>query len=331
MDSTPNPPLTPHSSKPSASKLPIKRKNLNPSFSPILADDGGGGDEEDTVDRGQPPFKFHRIWTEPDEIRFLRGLLDCTYDGLVFPRDLGVFYDRFSGAMSQPYTKSQLSEKLRRLRKKFRVVSSRIACGLDKVLLSPHDLALFEISEQLWHPNFSDSSPFGGGSKPKKSNLVGVKVSFSPTLPSSNQLVTNELDGQIVFNNLGDDQNDDNNNDDHAVGGFDGDGDVKMREVNIGFDSGIAKQECSGSGSGVVETSSIQVVGKTVMDVFDQCLKEVRMGLVSEGRKGSAQAGSFKEVKVDDFEARWREQRIAELDVLACRLRLVIEHSLQRQ
>ncbi|GFS39530.1 hypothetical protein Acr_00g0063460 [Actinidia rufa] len=240
----PNPPL------PSS---PSNAKTLTLVFPPILADDGGGGDEEDTVDRGQPPFKFHRIWTEPDEIRFLRGLLDCTYDGLVFPRDLGVFYDRFSGTMSQPYTKSQLSEKLRRLRKKFRVVSSRIARGLDKVLLSPHDLALFELSEQLWHPNFSDSSPFGGGIKPKKSNLVGVKVSFSPTLPSSNQLV----------------------------------------------------------------------VGKTVMDVFDQCLKEVRMGLVSEGRQGSAQAGSSKEVKADDFEARWREQRIAELDVLAHRLRVL--------
>ncbi|KAF7833599.1 uncharacterized protein G2W53_015932 [Senna tora] len=74
-----------------------------------------------------PHFKSHRIWTEPDEIRFLRGLLDSASDSLVLPRDLPIFYERFSRTVSQPYTKSQLSEKLRHLRKKFCLVSSRLA------------------------------------------------------------------------------------------------------------------------------------------------------------------------------------------------------------
>ncbi|KAF7831096.1 putative transcription factor [Senna tora] len=80
-----------------------------------------------------PLFKFHNIWIEPDEIRFLRGLLDSASDGLVFPRDLPVFYDRFSRTVSQPYTKSQLFEKLCRLRKKFRLVSSCLARGLHVI------------------------------------------------------------------------------------------------------------------------------------------------------------------------------------------------------
>ncbi|OIT18701.1 PREDICTED: uncharacterized protein LOC109222415 [Nicotiana attenuata] len=155
-----------------ASKLPIKRKTTDDPF--ITA---AGSDPQKL-----PPFKFHRIWTEPDEIRFLQGLLD---DGsLLFPRDLNIFYTRFSNTMLQPYTKSQLSEKLRRLRKKFRVISSRLSKGLDMSLLSPHDRALYDLSRQLWHPDFAHTSPFNAD-KSKKSNLVGVKVSFLPTIPSA--------------------------------------------------------------------------------------------------------------------------------------------------
>ncbi|KAE8659354.1 hypothetical protein F3Y22_tig00116962pilonHSYRG00147 [Hibiscus syriacus] len=66
--------------------------------------------------------------------------------------------------MSHPYTKSQLSEKLRRQRKKFRVISSRLARGLDPSSLSLHDRALFDISRRLWGPEFASTSPFGSNS-----------------------------------------------------------------------------------------------------------------------------------------------------------------------
>ncbi|KAF7845019.1 putative linoleate 9S-lipoxygenase 5 [Senna tora] len=97
----------------------------------------------------KPPFKSYRIWTEPDEIWFLRGLLDSTYDSLVFPRDFPVFYDRFSHTVSQPYTKSQLSEKLCCLWKKFRLVSSRLAefpprSKLDKRIYGDHSSKITE-------------------------------------------------------------------------------------------------------------------------------------------------------------------------------------------
>ncbi|KAF7130729.1 hypothetical protein RHSIM_Rhsim10G0176800 [Rhododendron simsii] len=191
MDSTPNPNPNPNLSL--KSKLPIKRKisepNPNPNLAPKLehlstAITGDG--EYDGGDGRQPPFKFHRIWTEPDEIRFLQCLLDST--DLSFPRDLNLFYSRFSSqtATSHPYNRSQLYEKLRRLRKKFRVVSSRLARGLHRAVLSPHDRALFDLSKRLWHPDFSSASPFaasggGGNSRSskqknnKKSNLVGVR------------------------------------------------------------------------------------------------------------------------------------------------------------
>lgn len=145
----PNPSVThglAYTSSASKSKLPIKRKSEkshNPDQSITTVD------FTDPVNINPPPFKFHRIWTEPDEIRFLQGLLDSASLGLIFPRDLPIFYERFSNTMSQPYSKYQLSEKLRRLRKKFRVTSARISRGLNVTHLNFHDRNLFELSMKL--------------------------------------------------------------------------------------------------------------------------------------------------------------------------------------
>ncbi|KAK2990756.1 hypothetical protein RJ640_003824 [Escallonia rubra] len=321
MDSTPNP---------TACKLPIKRKSTDPASSSLpkpnpIPDSNlespaaAVADDDDYTppggDRKPPPFKFHRIWTEPDEIRFLQGLLGCSADGLSFPRDLGLFYVRFSGRMSQPYTKSQLSEKLRRLRKKFRVISSRLAKGLDKALLSPHDRALYELSRQLWHPDYSSTSPFGVGNvKPpqKRSNLVGVKVSFSPTLHASDR--TAMVEGHEI-----------DDDDVGYIGNLD-DGDVKLSEVNVELEEAAGEEKLP-----VPDRTGIrEVVGKVAIDVFDESLKEVRMAMVRQGLvdrddRGAAPGGSTL------LEMRWREQRVAEFDALGRRLRLVLEDSLQRQ
>ncbi|XVF20613.1 hypothetical protein REPUB_Repub12eG0015900 [Reevesia pubescens] len=178
MDSTqpqPQPQPQPQSQlvKPSASKLPIKRKtplSQHPEFytpkleyQPIIF--------HPLEPKPKPPaLKYHRIWTEADEISFLQGLLHS--HSLSFPKDLPIFYSSFSTSISQPYTKSQLSEKLRRLRKKFRVISSRLARGLNPSTLSPHDQALFHLSKRLWSPEFASTSPF------VKINEVNVNSDF---------------------------------------------------------------------------------------------------------------------------------------------------------
>ncbi|CAK7344071.1 unnamed protein product [Dovyalis caffra] len=342
MDSTPAPapqplPFKPSSSS-SASKLPIKRKFPDPHnhhhhlFSPKLEPSSTTNPDAISTpttnfDSKPPPFKFHRIWTEPDEINFLQGLLSSSSQGLAFPKDLPFFYDRFSNSMSQPYTKSQLSEKLRRLRKKFRSTSSRLARnGFNYSSLSSHDRALFDLSKQLWSPEFASSSPFGGY-KNSNSNfdgnvsnagsdgvrrteldedLVGVKVSFSPVLafPRANVNVNHEL------NDLGSLDLDE----------FDDGYVVKKREGIVGceVDRGV-------SGGGGVSGVVVQRVAKSVLDVFDQCLKEVKKVVLKE-RLDSSMEG-----KDRDFQRRWREQRVAEFDVLALRLRLLLDNSANRQ
>ncbi|KAL3527462.1 hypothetical protein ACH5RR_012118 [Cinchona calisaya] len=315
MDSTliPTPTI-----KASASKLPIKRRTPDPNPpDPIHLP---------TTTR-PPPFKFHRIWTEPDEIRFLRGLVDSAssdHHNLSFPRDLNNFYARFSNTMSQPYTKSQLSEKLRRLRKKFRVISTRLSKGLDRSFLTPHDRALYEISKQLWHPDYAETSPFGGGSgkRDKESGLVGVEVSFLPVFLSGSD--PNEVEN-FEFNCGGKDN--EVGRVDFGDVGFDGE--VKLSEVNVEFEEEEVEEMARRSKE---EVEAEEVVAKAVIDAFDESLKEVKLRVVNGGSSKNLSGCQKNEGKRWDFERRWKEQRMAELDVLTRRMRLVFEHStLQRQ
>ncbi|CAA0821041.1 DNA-binding storekeeper protein-related transcriptional regulator [Striga hermonthica] len=337
MDST----LIQPQSKPSVPKLPVKRKTPDPNPDPS---------PEPIGDRS-PPFKFHRIWTEPDEIRFLQGLLDCSSQSMAFPRDLGNFYARFSNTMSQPYTKSQLSEKLRRLRKKFRVTSARLSKGLGRSQLSTHDRALYDLSKQLWHTDYAATSPFcgarnvslshshnninditgggggGGGSssdgKAKKPSLVGIKVDFSPTLPVIISGVDRQNDagcedGEPTFEDFQEEHNLDEG--------------VNLSEVNVkleeedgameddeGYDIDGEVIRKGQNGHFGHESEVGELAAKVVMNVFDDCFNDLR-------RRFSGGEG----VGAESFQTRWQRQRIAELDVLGGRLRLVLENSLRK-
>ncbi|EYU45807.1 hypothetical protein ABFS82_11G099600 [Erythranthe guttata] len=311
------------------SKLPIKRKTPDPNPPPL--------------DGGAPPFKFHRIWTEPDEIRFLQGLLDCSSQNVAFPRDLGIFYARFSSTMPQPYTKSQLSEKLRRLRKKFRVISTRLCKGMDRSQLSLHDRALYGLSEQLWHPDYAATSPFsgarnvgggggrsgggGGDGEMKRSELVGIKVDFSPNLP-------------VVIS--GSDQENDVDLDLDLDLELDGESEeVQLSEVNVEFEGeeeeAVDDDSVEGIGGGGAAVNSDsggenrigEAAAKVVVNVFDECFKDVRKRFLLSDQGGETGGGGGGG-SADTFQVRWQKQRIAELDVLGSRLRLVIEHSLQK-
>ncbi|XP_076925928.1 uncharacterized protein LOC143588920 [Bidens hawaiensis] len=312
MDSNP-PPIqaSPISSIPSSRKLPIKRKNPNSNSTFTLTP------HDSTTNT--PPFK--RIWTEPDEIRLLQGLLHCSSQGLSFPRDLGIFYAQFSHAMSmsQPYSKSQFSEKLRRLRKKFRVISSRLDKGLDYSQLSLQDQALFDLSKQLWDPD-----------------VAGINSNCKPINNNIDRINNNDNN-----DNDGDDDNDNDNDDSNKFsmpssltavlalpsvvkkpggkmskvgGGLKcGDelgGEVKLveKEVRVNKDDG-----------GDLRSGIVRFVTAAVADVVDRSLKEMRMLIDVERVKSLEREMSF--------ERRWRDQRAAEFDMFAKRLKLIAERS----
>ncbi|KAL5222223.1 hypothetical protein ABZP36_026936 [Zizania latifolia] len=74
---------------------------------------------------------FQRLWTDEEELLILRGFLDfTTRRGTTFAShqyDTAPFYEEIRRRLSCDFTKNQLIEKLRRLKKKYRVCASRMA------------------------------------------------------------------------------------------------------------------------------------------------------------------------------------------------------------
>lgn len=220
--------------------------------------------------------------------------------------------------MTQPYTKSQLSEKLRRLKKKFRVVSARLSKGLDVSFLSSHDRALYHISKQLWHPDYVETSPFSGGGndKVKETDFVGVEVSFLPELKSGPDPAKAD---NFAFNWA----TNDNGEDDHEFGNVGSEETAKLSEENVELD----KEEEMACRNGVEIGVAEVVAAKVVIDVFDESLEEVKSGILNEGLSVNCCEKEKKEKRLD-FDRLWRKQRLAEFDVLARRVRLVFEQSI---
>ncbi|XP_048131115.1 probable transcription factor At5g28040 [Rhodamnia argentea] len=373
MDSsTPPPPLEP------PSKLPIKRKNPNPSSSLTTTTTTTTTTDHHhlpDVAAVSPPSKFHRIWSEPDEIRFLQCLLDCaSSQNLSFPRDLRVFYRRFSAssASSQPYSNSQLYEKLRGLRKKFRAVSSRLDRGaLDPSRLSPHDRALFDLSEKLWSPKYASVSPFGTGNSNGSNNanrgfasgggdvmpddglgLVGVRVSFAAELHLGSKGWDETGRGMIGCSEEEEEEEEEgeeyyvadglhgNANGADAVRG-DCHGDLKMKEVNVdcdfdGRENGVEiLNETSGLGGGGGGGGIGELVKRAALDVFDQSLEEVKAGFSQERLHCYCRCSCLSDdssfAAFKDRPGSLQDQRSAELDVFGRRLRLIIEEVLTRK
>ncbi|KAI3974305.1 hypothetical protein MKX01_030974 [Papaver californicum] len=327
MASTPD--LTPSSSEPNtnnkqipiktaARKLPVKRKtaddgdNNNPILSPIPDPNPNLAITVHESKSSSSPLKFHRIWSDSDEIQLLQGLIDSTKMGLIFPRDLGLL--QFSkGSMSKSYTKNQLYEKHRRLREKFRVISERITRGLDFSLLNSHDQSLFTLSKQLW--DSSSSSPLVPSNTKKIKLESGVKVT-APSIVSSSPQNENTA---VKAEDGGDDDDDDdetNSDENNLESGHE-------EEVNV---------------PSVVESELRKMVAKTMLAVFDRSLDEVRMGQVGRDlvdpepnlstntSDDKASAGSSRQERAAVLMIRYQEQRVAEFDVLARRLRLVLEN-----
>ncbi|KAJ1692898.1 hypothetical protein LUZ63_009596 [Rhynchospora breviuscula] len=100
---------------------------------------------------------FQRLWTDEEEIRILRGFLEFTQRrGTTFAShqyDTGPFYEEIRRQLHLDFSKNQLIEKLRRLKKKYRNCAARMRSkGPSFSFRSPHEQAIFEIARHIWRP-----------------------------------------------------------------------------------------------------------------------------------------------------------------------------------
>ncbi|KAL6890539.1 hypothetical protein ACP4OV_008794 [Aristida adscensionis] len=110
---------------------------------------------------------FQRLWTDEEELLILSGFLDFTARrGTTFAShqyDTGPFYEEIRRRLSFDFTKNQLIEKLRRLKKKYRVCAARMAAqGAAFSFRSSHERAIYDLARHIWRPAFKRDGAAGG-------------------------------------------------------------------------------------------------------------------------------------------------------------------------
>ncbi|KAL5222731.1 hypothetical protein ABZP36_027444 [Zizania latifolia] len=110
---------------------------------------------------------FQRLWTDEEELLILRGFLDfTTRRGTTFAShqyDTAPFYEEIRRRLSCDFTKNQLIEKLRRLKKKYRVCASRMAAqGGAFAFKSAHEGAIYDLARHIWPPALKRDGTGGG-------------------------------------------------------------------------------------------------------------------------------------------------------------------------
>ncbi|XP_066394418.1 STOREKEEPER protein-like [Miscanthus floridulus] len=103
-----------------------------------------------------------RLWSLRDEIVILRGLATYRAKRGVLPGsmyDISKLHGHIQSELSVKVTPTQLSDKVRRLKQKYNLLSSRGKNGRDPDLPTQHEQSVYEIGKKVW-----GASANGGGS-----------------------------------------------------------------------------------------------------------------------------------------------------------------------
>lgn len=110
---------------------------------------GKGGSKRARVSNGDEKRSgINRLWSEEDEIVILQGMIDYQLANEEDPySDLEAFYEFVKDSLHVSVSMKQLSDKIRRLKKKYLVNAEK---GDDVVFVKPHEDKSFELSKKIW-------------------------------------------------------------------------------------------------------------------------------------------------------------------------------------
>ena len=115
-----------------------------------------------TVHLEEKKVSQKRVWTEEEEIELLQSFLDYTITRRTGPhqKSANSFYnDQVKPELRLRFNKSQLVEKLRRLKRKYQNTWTKLKNStVDFRFKNPHERGIFEISEKIWSGRSSSSS-----------------------------------------------------------------------------------------------------------------------------------------------------------------------------
>ncbi|CAN8269880.1 unnamed protein product [Cochlearia groenlandica] len=294
---------------------------------------------------------FQRLWTDEDEIELLRGFLDYTTahrgSSSSHPPDTAPFYEQIKSKLQLDFNKNQLVEKLRRLKKKFRNVMSKISSGKNVFFKSPHDQSIFDISKRIWNQSgkiigFEDNNSNSVIDLEETSNHNNSPSSnHTPEIDSDNivekrSMMSNSGSRKRSKSRIGKIEEDNNK---PIITPFDGLlPNAANNNVNLNEEPAVVGGACIGGNLG-------GLVEETVRNCVSPVIKEMMNGTTSVmmaamGRFHGHGLGSLTPVFTQPLsfgfggggggnkavtDERWRKQQILELEVYSRRLELVQE------
>ncbi|KAL3749440.1 hypothetical protein ACJRO7_010538 [Eucalyptus globulus] len=93
---------------------------------------------------------FQKIWGDDDEITLLQGIIDYCEKGMDPFSNVSAFYHDVKGLLREDFTESQLANKVRVFKKKYRNNKGKGKVGEDRVFSNSHEGKIFELSKTIW-------------------------------------------------------------------------------------------------------------------------------------------------------------------------------------
>ncbi|XP_031287748.1 GLABROUS1 enhancer-binding protein-like [Pistacia vera] len=142
-------------------------------------------DDEDQKKPGEDMKKqlFQRLWSEEDEIAVLKGLIDFTTKKGMDPyQDTNAFHDFIKKLLHVDVTKTQVMDKIRRLKKKYENNLGRGKKGEDRTFSKLHERQAYDLSKKLWGNESTsgvlESAAKSNGKSKKNQNQKGSSKSL---------------------------------------------------------------------------------------------------------------------------------------------------------
>ncbi|XP_049414924.1 STOREKEEPER protein [Solanum stenotomum] len=122
------------------------------------------------------------LWSDDDQLALLKGIIEYkTVKGMEPSADMSAFHEFIRGKLQAEVSKSQISDKVRRLKKKF---LTNVKDGEEPVFTKGQDFLVFEHSKRIWGaPGTSNGGikdNVNNASNGKAKKTVEVKKSSEP-------------------------------------------------------------------------------------------------------------------------------------------------------
>ncbi|KAG6414258.1 hypothetical protein SASPL_126976 [Salvia splendens] len=142
---------------------------------------------------------FQRIWSEDDEIVILKGMIDYLATYKTDPtQDIDVFHSFIKEDLQADGSRTQLLDKIRRMRKKF---ERKIKNGREMTFSKPHEHSVYDLSKMIWG-NKEKAIVVRGSSSKKESEEVLEKKRKRVNLNNRGAMTVEErmlMDGGNLF------------------------------------------------------------------------------------------------------------------------------------